>query len=87
MEWHILKHVHGLHWNMDWIDKTWINKTWTDKTWINKTLIDVNPCFINQCFIDPLKIYAFFILHACAPSLTVLRQFSITRYQPTFRKN
>ena len=50
MEWHILKH--GLHWNMDWIDKTWINKT----------LIDVKPCFINQCFIDPLQIYAFFYI-------------------------
>ena len=33
------------------------------------------------------KIYAFFTSHACAPSLTMLRQFSITRYQPTFRKN
>ena len=29
------------------------------------------------------KIYAFFTLHACAPSLTMLRQFSITRYPPT----
>ena len=33
------------------------------------------------------KIYAFFTSHACAPSLTMLRQFSITSYQPTFRKN
>ena len=30
------------------------------------------------------KIYAFFTLHACALSLTMLRQFCITCYQPAF---
>ena len=35
----------------------------------------------------PQKDLCLVTLHACAPSLTMLRQFSTTRYQPTFRRN